>query len=77
MNDRWLSMKETCEYLGVSHDTVRNWIDKKNMPAVKLGGCWKFKTSKIDEWIANSSIRKKCAVASCLTKAKDSQNDAK
>ena len=22
MDDRWLSMKEICDYLGVSHDTI-------------------------------------------------------
>ena len=58
MEDKWLSMKEVCEYLGASHDTVRNWIDKKDMPAVKLGGCWKFKVSQIDEWVALNSTRK-------------------
>ena len=58
MDDKWMSMKEICEYLGASHDTVRNWINKKDMPAVKLGGCWKFKTSQVDEWVAETSSRK-------------------
>ena len=26
MDDRWWSMREICEYLGVSHDTVSRWI---------------------------------------------------
>ena len=43
MDDRWLSMEEICQYLGVTDDTVHNWIRKKNMPAVRLGRCWKFK----------------------------------
>ena len=58
MEDKWLSMKEVCEYLGASHDTVRNWIDKKDMPAVKLGGCWKFKASQVDAWVSQNSTRK-------------------
>lgn len=58
MDDKWMSMKEICEYLGASHDTVRNWINKKDMPAVKLGGCWKFKTSQVDEWVSVTSTRK-------------------
>lgn len=57
MEDKWLSMKEICTYLGASHDTVRSWIDKKNMPAVKLGGCWKFKTSQVDEWVSSTFAR--------------------
>ena len=52
MDDRWLSMREICEYLGVSHVTVSRWIASENMPATKLGKCWKFKQTLVDLWIA-------------------------
>lgn len=35
--ERWYSMKEITEYFGVSRDIVLNWIDKRNMPATKIG----------------------------------------
>ena len=36
MEDRWLSLNEIREYLGVSSDTVYKWIDKHGMPAHRM-----------------------------------------
>lgn len=51
MSDRWLSVEEIAEYLGVSKDTVYAWISKRNMPAHRIGRLWKFKTEEVDEWV--------------------------
>ena len=51
MSDRWVSVEEIAEYLGVSKDTVYGWIAKKDMPAHKVGRLWKFKTDEVDEWV--------------------------
>ncbi|UFJ40407.1 helix-turn-helix domain-containing protein [Brevibacillus humidisoli] len=50
-NERWSSLEEVAEYLGVNKDTVRNWIKKQSIPACKIGKLWKFKLSEIDEWV--------------------------
>ena len=49
--DRWRSVVEICQHLGVSNDTVYRWIDKRSMPAHRVGRLWKFKKDEIDEWI--------------------------
>ena len=49
--ERWASLEETAEYLGVTKDTIRNWIKKKGIPAHKIGRQWKFKLSEVDEWV--------------------------
>ena len=59
MEDRWISMEEASEYLGVNKDSIRNWIKKgTGIPAHKIGKKWKFKKSELDEWVktGNSAI---------------------
>ena len=29
----------------------RSWIEKRNMPAAKIGRLWKFKVSEVDAWM--------------------------
>lgn len=53
--NRWYSLKEICEYLGVSRDTVFKWIDSKNMPAHKMGRQWKFNLDEVDNWIKSGA----------------------
>jgi excisionase family DNA binding protein len=51
MEDRWLSVDEICDYLGVKRDTVYKWINEKSMPAHRVGRLWKFKKEQIDTWV--------------------------
>lgn len=57
-NNRWLSMNEICEYLGVSRDTALKWINKKNMPAHKIDRLWRFNVNEIDDWVRNNGQNK-------------------
>ena len=50
--DRWIRINEAAEYLGVTKETIRNWIKKQNgIPAQKIGKLWKFKRSELDSWV--------------------------
>ena len=51
MEDRWLSVDEIASYMGIKRDTVYKWIDRRNMPAYKMGRLWKFRKEEIDEWV--------------------------
>ncbi|MNW60530.1 helix-turn-helix domain-containing protein [Paenibacillus amylolyticus] len=49
--EKWCSLEEIAEYLGVTKDTIRNWIKKAHVPAHKIGRQWKFKISEVDNWV--------------------------
>lgn len=52
VSESWINIDEAAEYLGVKPVTLRTWIKKKNgIPAHKIGKKWKFKYSKLDEWV--------------------------
>ena len=57
--ERWYSMKEITEYLRVSRDTVLIWIEKRAMPAAKIGRLWKFKISEVDAWMKSGKAAAK------------------
>lgn len=53
MNDieRWYSLEEISNHLGVSKDTIRAWIRKETIPFYKVGRQYKFKVSEVDAWV--------------------------
>ena len=51
IDDRWLSVDEIATYLGIKRDTVYKWIERKHMPAHKVGRLWKFRRNEVDQWV--------------------------
>ena len=51
LEENWIGIPVAATYLGVTSDTIRNWIKKTNIPAHKIGKLWRFKKSELDEWI--------------------------
>ncbi len=35
INEKWSSLEETAEYLGVTKDTIRSWIKKRIYQPIK------------------------------------------
>ena len=51
VDDRWFSVEEIAEHLGVVKDSVYRWIERKGLPAHKVGKLWKFKKEEVDDWV--------------------------
>lgn len=50
MQDRLANMNEIAEHFGVTTETVRNWIKGRKLPAMKIGGRWRFDWNDIEKW---------------------------
>jgi len=51
MTEPWVSVDVLAQHLGVAKDSIYRWIDRKGLPARKVGRLWKFKLSEVDEWV--------------------------
>jgi len=58
VSDRWLSVEEIAEHLGVSKDTVYTWVNERCMPAHKIGKLWKFQVNEVDKWVRSAKSAK-------------------
>ena len=46
-----MNIRQASQYLGVSADTLYKYVNEQKIPAFKLGNRWRFKKSKIDQWM--------------------------
>jgi len=51
-----MNIRQASQYLGVSPDTLYKYVNEQRLPAFKLGNRWRFKKSKLDEWMEEKSM---------------------
>jgi excisionase family DNA binding protein len=51
MPEPWVSVEEVAQHLGVVKDSIYRWIDRRGLPAQRVGRLWKLKLSEVDEWV--------------------------
>ena len=53
--ERYISVTEASDYLGLNRNTILKMIAEDGLPAVKIGKLWKIKIRELDEWIAKNN----------------------
>lgn len=51
MSEPWVSVDEVAKHLGVNKESVYRWIERKGLPAHRVGRLWKCQLSEVDEWV--------------------------
>ena len=50
-----MDIRQASDYLGISPDTLYKYASEAFVPAFKLGNRWRFKRSRLDEWMDRQS----------------------
>ena len=50
-----MNIRQASKYLGVSPDTLYKYVNGQKIPAFKLGNSWRFKKSRLDQWMEEKS----------------------
>jgi excisionase family DNA binding protein len=50
-----MDIRQASDYLGISPDTLYKYASDGFVPAFKLGNRWRFKRSRLDEWMDERS----------------------
>lgn len=54
----YLNKKDTCNYLGISNNTLNKFIDN-GLPKFQSNGVIRFHKKSIDEWVKRKSVEKR------------------
>ena len=49
--DRWLSVDDIAEHLGVVKASIYRWIESRGLPAHRVGKLWRFNKDEVDQWV--------------------------
>ena len=62
-----MDIRQASDYLGISPDTLYKYASEGFIPAFKLGNRWRFKLSRMDEWMDRQSDRQAGSLADTPT----------
>jgi excisionase family DNA binding protein len=50
-----MDIRQASDYLGISPDTLYKYASESFIPAFKLGNRWRFRKSRLDDWMDRQS----------------------
>lgn len=48
----FMNKQQTCDYLGISNNTLDSWI-RKGLPVIRIGKTVRFYKTEINRWLQN------------------------
>src|SRR5262245_28651661 len=70
MAEPWVSIDAVAAHLGVRRDSIYRWIERRGLPATKIGKLWKLKLTEVDAWMLARKRRRAAARSRSVTKTR-------
>ncbi|MEK6715770.1 MAG: helix-turn-helix domain-containing protein [Candidatus Omnitrophota bacterium] len=51
--NRLMDIEELAHYLRLRKQTIYNWLSKRKISGIKVGGVWRFERKEVDLWLEN------------------------
>ena len=58
MEDEYMNVAETADYLGVSKSFIYKMTQNRILPAYKIASRWEYKKAEIEKWYNNQYNKK-------------------
>jgi len=55
-NGEYITVEELADALKVSPRTIQRIIDRKELPAIRIGRQWRFRRQWVDEWLKSNTV---------------------
>ena len=52
-----MTVTETCRFLKIPQQTLYHHLQRRDIPAFKLGNQWRFVRSDLEQWIRDTQTR--------------------
>jgi excisionase family DNA binding protein len=72
-----MTTKEVAEYLKLHEVTVCKYAGEGAIPAIKIGGVWRFEKEALDKWIAGGQNNRGTGTRTEIKKKKKSTSKTK
>ena len=56
-DQRWHSVAEIAEHLGVAQITIYRWLENHKIPAHRVGRQWRFQLAEINNWVRRGGAK--------------------
>jgi excisionase family DNA binding protein len=77
VQEELLTPREVAKYLKITQRTLYNFLKEGRLPAIKVGGVWRFKKNELDGWLEENkapSMRAEMKTALVVEDHKDSRD---